>query len=110
MTGFSTLPLQIASVAGFVFVLFGVFILAFVLASYLMHEGDVPGFAFLACIITIFAGAQLFALGVFGEYLARIFHRSMDRPSYMIGETSASSEPSAIDAEEVSGSLSRNGF
>jgi undecaprenyl-phosphate 4-deoxy-4-formamido-L-arabinose transferase len=49
-------------------------------------EGSVPGFPFLASIIALFSGAQLFALGIFGEYLARIFDRSMDRPAYIIHE------------------------
>ena len=43
-------------------------------------------FAFLASIIAIFSGAQLFALGIFGEYLARVFHRSTGQPSYTVRE------------------------
>lgn len=86
MTGFSTLPLQIASVVGFVFVAFGILILAYVLANYLLRGSAVPGFAFLASMIAIFSGAQLFALGIFGEYLARMHFRTMDRPTYVVGE------------------------
>ena len=87
MTGFSTLPLQIASLIGFVFTLFGFGILILVLATYLINGGSsVPGFAFLASIIAIFSGAQLFALGIIGEYLARMHFRSMDRPTYLVQE------------------------
>jgi hypothetical protein len=86
MTGFSTMPLQIASLIGFAFVLLGMLVMAYVLVGYLIHGAAVPGFAFLASIITIFSGAQLFALGVFGEYLARMHFRSMDRPVYVIRE------------------------
>jgi undecaprenyl-phosphate 4-deoxy-4-formamido-L-arabinose transferase len=86
MTGFSTMPLKVASLIGFVFVAFGGVILLVVLANYLVRPDTVPGFAFLASIITIFAGAQLFALGVIGEYLARMHFRSMDRPTYLVGE------------------------
>jgi undecaprenyl-phosphate 4-deoxy-4-formamido-L-arabinose transferase len=87
MTGFSTLPLQIASLIGFVFTLFGFGILAVVLISYIANGGStVPGFAFLASIIAIFSGAQLFALGIIGEYLARIHFRTMDRPTYLVRE------------------------
>ena len=82
MTGFSTLPLQIASVIGFLFTLFGFGILVYVLANYIANGGVVPGFAFLASIIAIFSGAQLFALGIIGEYLARMHFRTMDRPTY----------------------------
>lgn len=86
MTGFSTLPLRIASVVGFAFFLFGVSILLVVLANYLIRGSVVPGFAFLASITAIFSGAQLFGLGVIGEYLARMHFRSMDRPAYVVGE------------------------
>jgi glycosyltransferase involved in cell wall biosynthesis len=93
MTGFSTLPLQIASIVGFAFVLFGISILAYVLLNTLIRGSAVPGFAFLASITAIFSGAQLFALGIFGEYLARIHFRTMDRPPYVIAETVAVSDP-----------------
>ena len=67
MTGFSTLPLQVASLIGF-----------------LINGSAVPGFAFLASMIAIFSGAQLFALGIIGEYLARMHFRAMDRPTYLV--------------------------
>jgi undecaprenyl-phosphate 4-deoxy-4-formamido-L-arabinose transferase len=87
MTGFSALPLQIASLVGFAFTLFGFGILCFVLSRYLVYGSPVPGFPFLASIIAIFSGAQLFALGIIGEYLARMHFRTMSRPSYAVRET-----------------------
>lgn len=86
MTGFTTLPLQLASVLGFVFSLFGVGVLAYVLIIYMIQGGSVPGFPFLASVIAIFSGVQLFALGIIGEYLARMHQRSMDRPPYLVRE------------------------
>jgi glycosyltransferase involved in cell wall biosynthesis len=86
MTGFSTLPLQIASVIGFLFTLFGLVILGYVLISFVTNGSVVPGFAFLASIIAIFSGAQLFALGIIGEYLARMHFRTMDRPTYLVSQ------------------------
>jgi undecaprenyl-phosphate 4-deoxy-4-formamido-L-arabinose transferase len=87
ITGFSTVPLQLASMLGFLMTLLGVVVLMYVLIRYFMSGGSVPGFPFLACIITIFAGAQMFALGVIGEYLARMHFRVMDRPAYTMRET-----------------------
>ena len=84
MTGFSTLPLQVASIVGFTFTLFGMGSLSLVLIRYWLHGVAVPGFAFLASLISIFSGAQLFALGVMGEYLARMHFRMMERPPYAI--------------------------
>lgn len=87
MTGFSTLPLQLASLIGFAFTLFGLAVLVYVIGRYLIEGGSVPGFPFLASIIAVFSGAQLFALGIIGEYLARMYFRSMERPSYTVRAT-----------------------
>src|SRR5882757_3996803 len=83
MTGFSTAPLQLASLIGFGCTLFGIVVLVYVVGLYFL-EGSIPGFPFLASIIAIFSGAQLFALGVIGEYLARMHFRTMNRPAYAI--------------------------
>lgn len=84
MTGFSTLPLQMASVVGFIFGAFGFLLLAYLVGRYLIGGSSVPGFTFMASIIAIFSGVQLFALGIFGEYLARMHFRSMERPPYTV--------------------------
>lgn len=85
MTGFSVRPLQFASLMGFGLTLFGIAVLAYVVGRFLVEGGAVPGFPFLASIIAIFSGAQLFALGIIGEYLARMHFRTMGRPSYVVG-------------------------
>jgi undecaprenyl-phosphate 4-deoxy-4-formamido-L-arabinose transferase len=87
ITGFTTLPLRIASLVGFAFTLFGIIVLGFVLFRYVIDGDVLPGFPFLASVIAIFSGAQLFALGIMGEYLARIHFRMMDRPSYAVAST-----------------------
>jgi glycosyltransferase involved in cell wall biosynthesis len=84
MTGFSTLPLQLASLVGFFFSLFGVAVLVYVVGRYLAFGTSVAGFPFLASIIALFSGAQMFALGIIGEYLARMHLRAMERPTYTV--------------------------
>jgi hypothetical protein len=84
VTGFSTVPLQIASVIGFLFTLFGAGVFIYVVTVVVIYGSKVPGFAFLASIISIFSGATLFALGIMGEYLARMHFRLMERPSYTV--------------------------
>jgi undecaprenyl-phosphate 4-deoxy-4-formamido-L-arabinose transferase len=86
LIGYSTLPLRFASWVGFVMTLFGMGVFIYVLLIYFI-AGSLPGFPFLASIIALFSGAQLFGLGIFGEYLARMFDRSMDKPSYVVHET-----------------------
>lgn len=86
MTGFSILPLQLANVMGFVCTAFGGVILVYVVGRYLLYGATVPGFTFLASVIAIFSGAQLLALGIIGEYLARMHFRMMERPTYTVRE------------------------
>ncbi len=86
LTGFSTIPLRFAAWLGFFFVLFGFAIFLYVLVATLT-AGSIPGFPFLASIVAIFSGVQLFSLGLIGEYIARIFDRSMEHPPYVVGET-----------------------
>lgn len=92
ITGFSIVPLQLASLIGFSFTLFGLGVLAYVIGRYILQGGSVPGFPFLASIIAIFSGAQLFALGIIGEYLARMHFRLMERPTYTIQELTDTKE------------------
>jgi undecaprenyl-phosphate 4-deoxy-4-formamido-L-arabinose transferase len=96
LTGFSTFPLQLASFTGFGFTLFGGLVLAYVLVRFLLQGSPVQGFPFLASIIAIFSGAQLFALGIMGEYLARMHFRMMERPSYAVHSTTF--QPPALES------------
>ena len=86
MTGFSALPLQVASLIGFTFTLFGFAMLVYVVTRYFLNGHNVPGFAFLASMIAIFSGAQMFAIGIIGEYLARMHFRTMGQPAATIRE------------------------
>ena len=90
LTGFTTFPLRIASWVGFLltfsFAISGILMLAYVLIRYLIQGTTVPGFPFLASVISIFSGAQLFAIGIIGEYLARLHFRMMERPLYAVLE------------------------
>jgi glycosyltransferase involved in cell wall biosynthesis len=97
MTGFSTWPLRLASLVGIGFTLLGMGILAFVVARYFIVGDAVPGFPFLASMIAIFSGAQLFSLGIIGEYLARLHLRMMERPTYVVERVVAG----RTDADEV---------
>ena len=86
MTGFSTLPLQLASWLGFGLTLFGLGVFIYVIVRYFLYGSPVPGFPFLSSIISIFSGAQLFAIGIFGEYLSRMYFRLMGKPQSLIRE------------------------
>jgi undecaprenyl-phosphate 4-deoxy-4-formamido-L-arabinose transferase len=96
MTGFSTVPLQLANLIGFFCTAFGGVVLVFVVGRYLLYGTKAQGFTFLASIIAIFSGAQLLALGIIGEYLARMHFRMMERPTYAVRETIAARHDGGI--------------
>lgn len=96
ITGFSTFPLRLSSAIGFVFTLFGFMILSYVLIVYFIYPEDgVRGFPFLASLISIFSGVQLFTLGVFGEYLSKIYLRSIGKPPYIVDRVAGKSSEEA---------------
>ncbi len=86
MTGFSVLPLRLATLLGLGCALFGLFVLAYVVIRYFVQGTSVAGFPFLASTIALFAGAQMVSLGIMGEYIARIQSRLMRRPVYLVRE------------------------
>ena len=90
LVGFSTLPLRIASLLGLALTGFGFLIMLYILVIryFIFGTYEVPGFTFLASVISIFAGSQLFILGIMGEYIARIYFRVMERPVFVVAEDS----------------------
>lgn len=101
ITGFSNAPLRFASLTGFVFTAFGFIVLLYVLISYIVRGGSLPGFPFLASIISIFSGVQLFALGIFGEYLGRMFSRTLNKPVYVVRQSLNDSRHPAETEEQA---------
>lgn len=85
-TGYSSSPLRLVTYLGFSCSVFGVLIFAYVVIRFIVDHGSIPGFPFLASIIALFSGAQMFAIGLLGEYLGRMHFRSMERPPYVIRE------------------------
>ncbi len=85
LTSYTTIPLRFASILGLLFTLIGFGVFIYILVIY-FTAGSIPGFPFLVSVVTIFSGAQLFSLGIIGEYLARVFERTGGRPAYTISE------------------------
>ena len=84
VTGYSTRPLRMVSALGFAIASFGVILLVYVLARFVIEPSDVEGFTVLATGISLFSGVQLLSLGVVGEYLARVHFRTIGRPAYAV--------------------------
>ena len=86
VTNFSVVPLRLANYLGLLSALFGILVLVYVIGRYFIQDINIPGFAFLGSIIAIFAGVQLFSLGIIGEYIIRIHFRTMGKPAAVVRE------------------------
>jgi undecaprenyl-phosphate 4-deoxy-4-formamido-L-arabinose transferase len=86
-TNFSVLPLRLASLLGFVFAAGGL-VLAAVTLIEKMANPDLPaGWASLMCMLLIVSGVQLFALGMIGEYVGRLFLKVNGMPQFVVRRT-----------------------
>ena len=90
VTGFSTVPLRLATGLGLTTIALSVGVLIWILGRPLITGESVPGFPFLAATIAIFSGTQLLVLGVIGQYIGRMHFRVMNKPTYTIAERTES--------------------
>jgi glycosyltransferase involved in cell wall biosynthesis len=86
ITAFSTVPLMIASVMGFVFCLTAFVFIIFIVIRALLYGDPTSGWPSLVCIILLISGIQLFCLGIIGEYLAKTYMEVKKRPLYIVKE------------------------
>lgn len=87
IVAFTTTPLIISSIVGFVFCLISVLAIAFIILRRLVFGDPVAGWASLTCIITFLGGIQLFCLGILGQYVAKMYLEIKNRPIYLIDES-----------------------
>lgn len=93
--GYSTKPLRMVTYLGFLVGICGLVLATIVLWSYFAGDTTIAGFTTIASMVSIFASAQLIAIGGLGEYIGRIHSSGMGRPTYVIRERVSSD--SAID-------------
>jgi len=83
-TNFSILPLRAAMAVGFVSAVVGLGIGVYTVIEKLTNPALPVGWAMMVVLITVFAGVQLMALGMIGEYLGRMFLSQNKKPQYVI--------------------------
>lgn len=83
---FSTAPLKFASVIGSLATLFSIIYAVVTVIRKLVDNINVDGFTQLVIIITFIGGIQLFSIGIIGEYLARNYIQTKNRPIYIAKE------------------------
>lgn len=84
ITCFTTSPLRISSVIGFIMSFVSLIYIIWVFVKTLIWGDPVSGFPTLICVILLLGGFQLIALGIIGEYIARIFNETKMRPPYIV--------------------------
>lgn len=105
ITGFSVRPLKIASYMGMLFGALGVTGMMYTLYGWL-HNLALPGWTSVMSIVLILGSAQLFVLGVFGEYLGRLYMESKRRPLFIIDQV-VYSEAGAFALPAETGDVNR---
>ncbi|MBO5579457.1 MAG: glycosyltransferase family 2 protein [Prevotella sp.] len=86
ITSYTTAPLRISTIAGFVVSLTAFIYMCYVLLKTILYGDPVQGYPTLIIVILFLGGIQLLSLGIIGEYLGRIFHETKNRPVYIIEE------------------------
>ncbi len=84
---FSTMPLRISFVLGFIISAISLIYGIYRIANTIMYGNAVPGYPSLIVIITFIGGIQLMLLGVIGEYIARIYEQVKMRPHFIIEDS-----------------------
>jgi len=84
ITSFTTAPLRIASVTGVATAFVALIYLVYVLIKFILYGDPVAGYPTIMCVMLFLGGCQLIALGIIGEYIARIFNESKRRPPYIV--------------------------
>ena len=87
IVAFSTAPLAIASIIGFIFCLVSFIMILVIIIKTLAFGDPTTGWPSLVCIIFFVSGIQLFCLGIIGEYLSKTYLETKKRPIYIIKET-----------------------
>lgn len=85
ITSFSVLPLRLASLLGMVTGLLGLVLLVWALVAYIVH-GTVAGWTSLIGVVLIMGSVQMVILGVFGDYIGRLYMESKRRPLFIVRE------------------------
>ena len=88
ITAFSTVPLVLSAVLGFIFCLISFIMIIAIVIKTLVYGDPVNGWPSMVCIIFLCSGVQLFCMGIIGQYLSKTYLETKKRPIYIVGESS----------------------
>ena len=93
ISSFSTTPIKAVTALGFALVVFCVAVLAWTLYVRFFTSDSVQGWTSVIAVVLLLGGVQLLSLGVIGQYVARIFDETKQRPLYLVDEVVESRVP-----------------
>lgn len=86
IVGFSTAPLSLATMMGFLFTFAAFVLIIFIVVRTLVYGDPTSGWPSMICIMTLFAGLQMFSIGIVGMYLSKTYLETKNRPIYISKE------------------------
>jgi dolichol-phosphate mannosyltransferase len=84
VSSFSALPLRLTTAMGLVVTLLGTAYFIYSIFVALVARIAIPGWTSLVCLQIIFSGTILVAVGMVGNYVARTYEESKQRPLYVV--------------------------
>lgn len=84
IVSFSTVPLKIITLIGFTIFALSSLYGIYMIIDTILFGNDVKGYPSIVTLISFFGGLQIILLGIIGEYIARIYEQSKNRPHYFI--------------------------
>jgi dolichol-phosphate mannosyltransferase len=102
ISSFSWMPLQAATVLGFIFSIVAFLALPVIVALHFAGE-YVPGVSSILFVVLLLGGIQLITVGLIGEYVGRIYDEVKRRPLYLVRERRnlAAPDPKVDEPEEI---------
>ena len=92
ITAFSTKPLIMSAILGFLFCLVSFAMIIFIIIKTLVYGDPVNGWPSTACIIFFVSGIQLFCMGIVGQYLSKTYLETKKRPIYIVRDSNDNDE------------------
>ena len=87
IVGFSTFPLVLSALIGLLFCLLAFLMVIVIIVKTLIYGDPVSGWPSLVCVVFFIGGVQLFVMGIIGQYLAKTYLETKNRPIYIVSET-----------------------
>jgi glycosyltransferase involved in cell wall biosynthesis len=86
ITSFTTTPLRISTVVGFIVSLLAFIYMIYVFIKAMIWGDPVQGYPTMVILLLFLGGIQLLSLGIIGEYIGRIYNETKNRPDYIVRE------------------------